>query len=83
MTNYKENYIKAKAGRIHAEEILNALEKTREKLEESMNEIDERIDEVVKEKEILRGLNKNFSHIPFPLGSNETQITHRRTDNRR
>lgn len=50
MTNYKENYIKAKAGRIHAEEILNALEKTREKLEESMNEIDERIDEVVKEK---------------------------------
>ena len=34
MSKVKENYMKAKAGRLHAEEILEVLESTREKLEE-------------------------------------------------
>tara|TARA_R100000231_G_C5245000_1_gene140957 strand:+ start:468 stop:596 length:129 start_codon:yes stop_codon:yes gene_type:complete len=39
----KKEYNKAKAGRIHAEQILDALERTREKLEESITEIDDKI----------------------------------------
>ena len=49
MSKIKENYQKAKAGRLHAEEILKVLESTREKLEESIREVDDRIMEVVKE----------------------------------
>ena len=49
MSKVKENYKKAKAGRLHAEEILEVLESTREKLEESIREVDDRIMEVVKE----------------------------------
>ena len=49
MSKVKENYMKAKAGRLHAEEILEVLESTREKLEESIREVDDRIMEVVKE----------------------------------
>jgi len=50
MINPKKEYNKAKAGRIHAEQILNALESAREKLEESMKEIDDRVQEVVQQK---------------------------------
>lgn len=49
MSKVKENYMKAKAGRLHAEEILQVLESTREKLEESIREVDDRIMDVVKE----------------------------------
>lgn len=49
MSKVKENYMKAKAGRLHAEEILEVLESTREKLEESIREVDDRIMDVVKE----------------------------------
>ena len=49
MSKVKENYIKAKTGRLHAEEILKVLESTREKLEESIREVDDRIMEVVNE----------------------------------
>ena len=49
MSKVKENYMKAKAGRLHAEEILKVLENTREKLEESIREVDDRIMDVVKE----------------------------------
>ena len=49
MSNYKECYAKARAGRMHAEEILKCLEKTRELLEESTREVDDRIHDVVKE----------------------------------
>ena len=49
MSKAKENYIKAKTGRLHAEEILEVLESTRQKLEESIREVDDRIMEVVNE----------------------------------
>ena len=49
MSEVKKNYIKAKTGRLHSEEILEVLESTREKLEESIREVDDRIMEVVNE----------------------------------
>ena len=60
MSKNKENYIKAKTGRLHAEEILKVLESTREKLEDSIREVDDRIMEVVKEMRDFERLETKF-----------------------
>lgn len=60
METQKKLYVKAKAGRLHAEEILKALERTREKLEESMNEIDDRIKDVVNERKDFEAMEEKL-----------------------
>jgi len=60
MKKPKQSYVKAKAGRLHAEEILKALERTREKLEDSMKEIDDRIVEVVQERKEFERLEEKL-----------------------
>lgn len=63
----KKEYNKAKAGRIHAEQILDALERTKEKLEESMREIDDRILDVIQEKKEFERLElKLLNHTISP-----------------
>ena len=63
----KKEYNKAKAGRIHAEQILDALERTREKLEESITEIDDKISAVVQESTELERLElKLLNHTISP-----------------
>jgi len=63
----KKEYNKAKAGRIHAEQILDALERTREKLEESITEIDDKISAVVQERKEFERLElKLLNHTISP-----------------
>tara|TARA_R100001443_G_scaffold3258_1_gene10355 strand:+ start:13022 stop:13237 length:216 start_codon:yes stop_codon:yes gene_type:complete len=60
METPKTLYVKAKAGRLHAEEILKALERTREKLEDSMNEVDDRIKDVVNERKDFEAMEERL-----------------------
>tara|TARA_R100000315_G_C5234048_1_gene145187 strand:+ start:1889 stop:2110 length:222 start_codon:yes stop_codon:yes gene_type:complete len=60
----KKIYNEAKSSRLHAEEILKCLEGTRELLEESMKEIDERIIEVINQRRDFESIEeKSLKHI--------------------
>jgi hypothetical protein len=55
-----QGYLRSHAGRLHMEEILSILEKTRELLEGSLKDMDERIMEAVKDRKEFEELEEKF-----------------------
>lgn len=58
----KQGYLRSHAGRLHMEEILKVLEKTRELLEGSLKDMDERIMEAAKDRKEFEELEEKFLH---------------------
>tara|TARA_R110000824_G_scaffold205274_3_gene390044 strand:- start:853 stop:1101 length:249 start_codon:yes stop_codon:yes gene_type:complete len=57
---FKQGYTESKSCRLHTEELLKALEKTRELLEVSIKEMDERIMDLVNERKDFERLEEEF-----------------------